>query len=80
MSDNSGYLPLPKGFTTKAIHSSADPDRWDSKCIVPPLVLSTTFKHIEPGKYNVRENFQLNLLDIFLICVPLSIVCIWPGQ
>ncbi|KAK9722463.1 Cys/Met metabolism PLP-dependent enzyme [Popillia japonica] len=52
MSDNSGYLPLPKGFTTKAIHSSADPDRWDSKCIVPPLVLSTTFKHIEPGKYN----------------------------
>ncbi|KAI4461921.1 trans-sulfuration enzyme family member [Holotrichia oblita] len=51
MSDNSGYLPLPKSFITKAIHSSTDPDRWDSMCIVPPIVLSATFKHVSPGKF-----------------------------
>ncbi|KAI4461928.1 trans-sulfuration enzyme family member [Holotrichia oblita] len=51
MAENTGYLPIPKGFTTKAIHSSTDPDRWDSMCIVPPLVLSATFKHVKLGEY-----------------------------
>ncbi len=30
--------------TTKSIHTGQNPDKWDSKCIAPPVVLSTTFK------------------------------------
>lgn len=56
MAGNSGYLPIPKGFTTRAIHSSTDPDRWDSLCIVPPIVLSATFKHKKLGDYKVKRN------------------------
>lgn len=53
MSEDSGYLPEPKGFSTKAIHSATNPDKWDSMCVVPPLVLSTTFKQPAPGQIKV---------------------------
>lgn len=55
MSENSGYLPEPKGFSTKAIHSGTDPDKWDSMCIVPPIVLSTTFKQYGPAEFKQYE-------------------------
>ncbi|KAF2895715.1 hypothetical protein ILUMI_10495 [Ignelater luminosus] len=48
MGDNKGFLPLPKGFSTVAIHSGQDPEQWDSLSVVPPLVLSTTFKQLNP--------------------------------
>jgi cystathionine gamma-lyase len=38
-------------FETLAIHHGQDPAQWDSRCVVPPIVLSTTFKQYEPGKF-----------------------------
>lgn len=38
-------LPSPSGFSTKAVHAGQDPEQWDSLCLIPPLVMSTTFKH-----------------------------------
>ncbi|GJQ75911.1 hypothetical protein Trydic_g17971 [Trypoxylus dichotomus] len=55
MSESSGYLPEPKGFATKAIHSSTTPDNWDSMCVVPPIVLSTTFKQYGPAQFKKYE-------------------------
>ncbi|KAI4461919.1 trans-sulfuration enzyme family member [Holotrichia oblita] len=55
MSENTGYLPEPKGFSTKAIHSATDPDKWDSMCVVPPIVLSTTFKQYGPAQFKQYE-------------------------
>lgn len=39
------------GFATNAIHASQDPEKWDSRCVVQPIVLSTTFKQFGPGDY-----------------------------
>lgn len=38
-------------FETEAIHAGQDPEKWDSRCVVPPLVLSTTFKQFAPGQH-----------------------------
>lgn len=40
----SGFRKNPKGFSTKAIHTAQDPDQWDHKSVVAPLITSTTFK------------------------------------
>lgn len=37
-------------FATIAIHTGQDPDRWESKAVVPPITLATTFKQTSPGK------------------------------
>lgn len=39
------------GFATQSIHCGQDPEKWDSRCVVPPIVLSTTFKQFAPGKF-----------------------------
>ncbi|XP_017778244.1 PREDICTED: putative cystathionine gamma-lyase 2 [Nicrophorus vespilloides] len=49
------YLPVPKGFATRAIHSGQNPDNWDSMCVVPPIVLSTTFKQYGPADFKKYE-------------------------
>lgn len=51
MDYSGGYLPLPKGFATKAIHAGQEPDQWDSRCIIPPIVMSSTFKQYSPASY-----------------------------
>ena len=38
-------------FATKAIHCGQDPEKWDSRCVVPPIVMSTTFKQFAPGQH-----------------------------
>jgi len=38
-------------FETQAIHAGQDPEQWDSRCVVPPIVMSTTFKQFAPGDY-----------------------------
>lgn len=50
-----GYLPEPKGFSTRAIHAGQDPEQWDSMCVVPPIVLSTTFKQTGPAEFKTYE-------------------------
>lgn len=44
------FLKIPKSFATTAIHAGQDSDQWDSKCIVTPLVMSTSFKQFGPGE------------------------------
>lgn len=39
------------GFATNAIHVGQDPDKWDSRTVVTPIILGTTFKQDEPGKH-----------------------------
>lgn len=51
MDYSGGYLPTPKGFATKAIHAGQEPEQWDSRCIIPPIVMSSTFKQYSPASY-----------------------------
>ncbi|XP_043097512.1 cystathionine gamma-lyase-like [Puntigrus tetrazona] len=46
-----GYQPLFKSFATDAIHVGSEPEQWNSRAVVPPISLSTTFKQHEPGKH-----------------------------
>ncbi|CAI9739850.1 cystathionine gamma-lyase-like isoform X1 [Octopus vulgaris] len=36
-------------FATNAIHEGQEPDQWNSRMVVPPITMSTTFKQKEPG-------------------------------
>jgi len=38
-----------KGFATIAIHAGQDPDQWNHCSVVPPMVMSTTFKQDSPA-------------------------------
>lgn len=73
---SNGYLPFPRGFSTRAIHAGQDPEQWDSMCVIPPIVMSTTFKQYGPAKFKVskalllkrrynRFDFDLHYLKIF---------------
>lgn len=48
-------LPQDAGFSTKATHVGAEPDQWDSRAVVPPIVLATTFKQDAPGVFHKFE-------------------------
>uniref|UniRef100_A0A182Q2Z1 cystathionine gamma-lyase n=1 Tax=Anopheles farauti TaxID=69004 RepID=A0A182Q2Z1_9DIPT len=48
---NDGFLPQPKGFSTKAIHVGQDAEQWNSMAVVPPISMSTTFKQFGPGQH-----------------------------
>lgn len=37
-------------FGTDAIHVGQDPDQWNSRMVVPPITMSTTFKQNAPGE------------------------------
>lgn len=50
----SGFRAQPKGFATKAIHVGQDPDQWSHLSVVPPLVVSTTFKQHKPAQPKVN--------------------------
>ncbi|XP_041326395.1 cystathionine gamma-lyase-like [Pyrgilauda ruficollis] len=45
-----GFLPSFEHFATHAIHFGQEPEQWNSKAVVPPITLSTTFKQQVPGK------------------------------
>lgn len=45
----------PKGFATKAIHVGQDPEQWKSRCVIPPISLSTTYKQDGPGQHRGFE-------------------------
>lgn len=48
-----GYQPVFKSFATDAIHVGSEPEQWNSRAVVPPISLSTTFKQHGPGKHAV---------------------------
>jgi cystathionine gamma-lyase len=44
------FMPFPH-FSTLAIHAGQEPEQWESRAVVPPISLATTFKQDEPGKH-----------------------------
>lgn len=52
-STETAYLPYPKGFATTAIHAGQEPEQWDSMAVIPPLVMSSTFKQYGPANFKV---------------------------
>lgn len=50
-----GFLPCPKGFATFTNHAGQDPDNWDSLCVRPPIVMSSTFKNLSTTKIKVSN-------------------------
>jgi len=44
------FKPFPH-FATLAIHAGQEPEQWESRAVVPPISLATTFKQDEPGKH-----------------------------
>ena len=48
------FTPFPH-FSTLAIHAGQDPRQWNSRAVVPPISLATTFQQDEPGVFLVRN-------------------------
>lgn len=44
---------MEEGFATKAIHSGQSASQWNHCSVVPPLVMSTTFKQDGPAEHRV---------------------------
>lgn len=47
-------MSAEEGFATKAIHSGQEPEQWTHRAVVPPLVMSTTFRQDAPTQHRVR--------------------------
>lgn len=43
-----GYKKQPVGFATKAIHSGQEPEQWNNRAVVTPLVTSNIYKQVTP--------------------------------
>ena len=39
-------------FGTQAIHAGQDPDKWNSRAVIPPISMATTFKQKSPGQHH----------------------------
>ncbi|CAN8010582.1 unnamed protein product, partial [Ixodes pacificus] len=51
-------------FNTKAIHVGQDPDQWNSRAVIPPLTLSSTFQQNAPGEpYPHVSGFEYSRSD-----------------
>ena len=44
--------PFPH-FGTLAIHAGQEPEQWNSRAVVPPISMATTFKQDDPGVHRV---------------------------
>ena len=51
-----GFLKQKPGYATTAIHAGQDPDQWDSRAVVVPIVTATTFKQPAPAEPKVRPH------------------------
>lgn len=52
-SSSSGFLPSFQHFATQAIHVGQEPEQWNSRAVVLPISLATTFKKDFPGQSSV---------------------------
>ncbi|KAM7047033.1 LOW QUALITY PROTEIN: cystathionine gamma-lyase-like [Acridotheres tristis] len=46
----SEFLPAFRHFATNAIHFAQEPEQWNSRAVVPPITLSTSFKQKDPRR------------------------------
>lgn len=56
----SEFKEQPSGFATKAIHVGQEPEQWSHQSVIPPLVMSTTFKQPAPSEPIVSSDFEIN--------------------
>lgn len=50
--------PFPH-FGTLAIHAGQEPEQWNSRAVVPPISMATTFKQDGPGVHRVSFIFTM---------------------
>ena len=50
-----GFLIQDPAFATKAIHVGQEPEKWNSRAVVPPITLATTFKQDAPAQHRGYE-------------------------
>uniref|UniRef100_A0A1Q3FRV4 cystathionine gamma-lyase n=1 Tax=Culex tarsalis TaxID=7177 RepID=A0A1Q3FRV4_CULTA len=67
-SENNGFHATPKGFATKAIHVGQDPEQWKCMAVVPPILMSSTYKQYGPDehtgfKYSRMRNPTRDVLE-----------------
>lgn len=55
LSEEMGFRKQPAGFSTKAIHVGQSPDQWNSRAVVPPISMSTTYKQFGPAQHSGFE-------------------------
>lgn len=67
------FKKQPKGFATKAIHVGQDPDQWSGNPVIPPLIMSTTFKQHDLDNHEVK-------IDSLALFVTYSIQIIFSGN
>ena len=48
--------PFPH-FGTLAIHAGQEPEQWNSRAVVPPISMATTFKQDDPGVHRVSFSY-----------------------
>jgi hypothetical protein len=48
-----GFMKQEPGYATKAIHVGQEPSQWNSRAIIPPISLATTFQQDAPAKHRV---------------------------
>ena len=44
-------------FGTLAIHAGQDPEQWNSRAVVPPIFMSSTYQQDAPGVHRVTTNY-----------------------
>jgi len=49
------YRPVDPHFATKAIHEGNEPELWNSRAVVPPISMATTFKQDGPAEHRGFE-------------------------
>jgi cystathionine gamma-lyase len=49
-----GYKEQDPTFATRAIHVAQEPEQWESRAVVAPISLATTFKQDAPAEFRVR--------------------------
>ncbi|KAK2722023.1 cystathionine gamma-lyase-like [Artemia franciscana] len=52
---HSGFKEQSKDFATRALHDGQEPEQWESRAVVPPISLSTTFKQDGPAQHRGFE-------------------------
>lgn len=52
--EQNNLKPFPH-FATLAIHAGQEPEQWNSRAVVPPISMATTFKQDDPG---VHRGFE----------------------
>ncbi|KAF7995167.1 hypothetical protein HCN44_004639 [Aphidius gifuensis] len=46
---------IEEGFATRAIHVGQDPEQWSHRSVIPPLVMSSTFRQDGPAQHRGFE-------------------------